>query len=155
MNESAAPGAIPTSRPTMETFSSSCLRVTTSWRHSVQAATRTSMFSWGGRSSMASPWSAKSLWSWMAQWWNFPTVPSAWTDRSECQNPDRNRLGVLKWILQLYCSNPTTPQPHRVTLPYSHSGVLIETNPTYIKVIAKLGLVAMWNRKDAFLVSVD
>ncbi|XP_053491462.1 mucin-5AC [Ictalurus furcatus] len=42
-----------------------------------------------------------------------------------------------------------------VTLPYSHSGVLIETNPTYIKVIAKLGLVAMWNRKDAFLVELD
>lgn len=43
--------------------------------------------------------------------------------------------------------------PHRVTLPYSYSGVLIEKNSAYIKVSAKLGLVAMWNGKDAFMVS--
>ncbi|TSM20285.1 Mucin-5AC [Bagarius yarrelli] len=44
---------------------------------------------------------------------------------------------------------------HQVSLPYSHSGVLIEENPTYIKVTAKLGLVAMWNRNDAFMVELD
>ncbi|KAI5101917.1 mucin-5B, partial [Silurus meridionalis] len=44
---------------------------------------------------------------------------------------------------------------HQVTLPYSHSGVLIEENPTYIKVTAKLGLVAMWNGNDAFMVELD
>ncbi|XP_060796693.1 mucin-5AC-like, partial [Neoarius graeffei] len=44
---------------------------------------------------------------------------------------------------------------NNVTLPFSHSGVLIEKKPTYIKVVAKLGLVAMWNGKDAFMVELD
>ncbi|XP_069037957.1 mucin-5AC-like [Lepisosteus oculatus] len=42
-----------------------------------------------------------------------------------------------------------------VPLPFSQSGVLIEKSSSYIKVTAKLGLVAMWNEEDAFLVEVD
>ncbi|KAL6468533.1 hypothetical protein MHYP_G00220570 [Metynnis hypsauchen] len=42
-----------------------------------------------------------------------------------------------------------------VTLPYSHSGVLIEKNPSYIKVTAKLGITAMWNNDDALMIELD
>ncbi|XP_078112279.1 mucin-5B-like [Sander vitreus] len=41
------------------------------------------------------------------------------------------------------------------TLPFSQAGVLIEKTPTYIKIKAKLGLVAIWNEKDAFMVELD
>ncbi|CAM4529397.1 unnamed protein product [Leuciscus chuanchicus] len=37
-----------------------------------------------------------------------------------------------------------------MTLPFSHSGVLIDKNSSYIKVTAKLGLVAKWNEDDSF-----
>ncbi|XP_074481220.1 mucin-2 [Sebastes fasciatus] len=42
-----------------------------------------------------------------------------------------------------------------VVLPFSHAGVLIEKTPTYIKIKAKLGLVAIWNEEDSFLVELD
>ncbi|XP_076880262.1 mucin-5B-like [Brachyhypopomus gauderio] len=44
---------------------------------------------------------------------------------------------------------------HEVILPFSHSGVLIEENPSYIKVTAKLGLVVLWNGDDALMVELD
>ncbi|KAK9972449.1 hypothetical protein ABG768_025756, partial [Culter alburnus] len=37
-----------------------------------------------------------------------------------------------------------------MTLPFSHSGVLIDKSSSYIKVTAKLGLVAKWNEDDSF-----
>ncbi|XP_068172431.1 mucin-5AC-like [Antennarius striatus] len=40
-------------------------------------------------------------------------------------------------------------------LPFSQAGLLIEKTPTYIKIKAKLGLVAIWNEEDSFLVEVD
>uniref|UniRef100_A0AAQ4S8H5 VWFD domain-containing protein n=1 Tax=Gasterosteus aculeatus aculeatus TaxID=481459 RepID=A0AAQ4S8H5_GASAC len=40
-------------------------------------------------------------------------------------------------------------------LPFSQGGVLIEKTPTHIKVKAKLGLVAIWNEEDSFLVELD
>ncbi|KAM7406673.1 hypothetical protein PAMP_001038 [Pampus punctatissimus] len=40
-------------------------------------------------------------------------------------------------------------------LPFSQAGVLIEKTPTYIKIKAKLGLVAIWNEEDSFLVELD
>ncbi|XP_068587027.1 LOW QUALITY PROTEIN: mucin-2-like [Cebidichthys violaceus] len=40
-------------------------------------------------------------------------------------------------------------------LPFSQGGVLIEKTPTYIKIKAKLGLVAIWNEHDSFLVELD
>ncbi|XP_031734062.1 mucin-5AC-like isoform X2 [Anarrhichthys ocellatus] len=40
-------------------------------------------------------------------------------------------------------------------LPFSQGGVLIEKTPTYIKIKAKLGLVAIWNEDDSFLVELD
>uniref|UniRef100_A0A8K9Y153 VWFD domain-containing protein n=1 Tax=Oncorhynchus mykiss TaxID=8022 RepID=A0A8K9Y153_ONCMY len=41
------------------------------------------------------------------------------------------------------------------TLPFSQSGILIEETPSYIKIKAKLGLVAIWNQEDSFLVEMD
>ncbi|KAJ7995021.1 hypothetical protein DPEC_G00255580 [Dallia pectoralis] len=41
------------------------------------------------------------------------------------------------------------------TLPFSQSGVLIEETPSYIKITAKLGIVAIWNQEDSFLVELD
>uniref|UniRef100_A0AAQ5ZCP1 Uncharacterized protein n=1 Tax=Amphiprion ocellaris TaxID=80972 RepID=A0AAQ5ZCP1_AMPOC len=40
-------------------------------------------------------------------------------------------------------------------LPVSRAGVLIEKTSTYIKIKAKLGLVAFWNEEDSFLVELD
>ncbi|XP_067105514.1 mucin-2-like [Osmerus mordax] len=42
-----------------------------------------------------------------------------------------------------------------VLLPFSQSGILIDKTPTYIKVKAKLGLVAVWNEDDSLLVEMD
>ncbi|XP_067349506.1 mucin-5AC-like isoform X4 [Channa argus] len=42
-----------------------------------------------------------------------------------------------------------------VTLPFSQAGVFIEKSPTYIKIKANLGLVAIWNEEDSFLVELD
>lgn len=36
----------------------------------------------------------------------------------------------------------------RVALPYSHAGIKIGTVGSYVKITAKLGLVAMWNEGD-------
>ncbi|XP_038855686.1 uncharacterized protein LOC120052695 [Salvelinus namaycush] len=41
------------------------------------------------------------------------------------------------------------------TLPFSQSGILIEETPSHIKIKAKLGLVAIWNQEDSFLVEMD
>ncbi|XP_071345430.1 mucin-5AC-like [Trachinotus anak] len=40
-------------------------------------------------------------------------------------------------------------------LPFSRAGVFIEKTPTYIKLKANLGLVAIWNEEDSFLVELD
>ncbi|XP_041795247.1 mucin-5AC-like [Chelmon rostratus] len=40
-------------------------------------------------------------------------------------------------------------------LPLSQAGVLIEKTPTYIKIKAKMGLFAIWNEEDSFLVELD
>ncbi|XP_028256785.1 mucin-5AC-like isoform X2 [Parambassis ranga] len=40
-------------------------------------------------------------------------------------------------------------------LPFSQAGVLIVKTPTYIKIKAKLGLTAIWNEEDSFLVELD
>uniref|UniRef100_A0A3B4UCP1 VWFD domain-containing protein n=1 Tax=Seriola dumerili TaxID=41447 RepID=A0A3B4UCP1_SERDU len=40
-------------------------------------------------------------------------------------------------------------------LPFSRAGVFIEKTPTYIKIKANLGLVAIWNEEDSFLVELD
>uniref|UniRef100_A0AAY4ERV6 VWFD domain-containing protein n=1 Tax=Denticeps clupeoides TaxID=299321 RepID=A0AAY4ERV6_9TELE len=42
-----------------------------------------------------------------------------------------------------------------ITLPFSQSGVHIEKRPSYIAIQAKLGLVAMWNEDDSFMVELD
>lgn len=41
---------------------------------------------------------------------------------------------------------------YRVQLPFSQSGVLIELSSGYLKVVARLGLVFMWNDDDSLLV---
>ncbi|KAJ8344245.1 hypothetical protein SKAU_G00315740 [Synaphobranchus kaupii] len=43
----------------------------------------------------------------------------------------------------------------KVKLPFSQFGVLIEPTPAHIKITSKLGLVAMWNEDDSFLMEMD
>ncbi|XP_066504073.1 mucin-5B-like [Hoplias malabaricus] len=52
-------------------------------------------------------------------------------------------------------NNSVSVNDQEVTLPYSFSGILIERNPTYIRVTAKLGLVALWNGEDSLMVELD
>nr|XP_058925252.1 mucin-5AC [Kogia breviceps] len=42
-----------------------------------------------------------------------------------------------------------------IQLPFSHSGVLIEQSGSYVKVVARLGLVFMWNQDDSLLLELD
>uniref|UniRef100_A0A8C4M7E1 Mucin-5AC n=1 Tax=Equus asinus asinus TaxID=83772 RepID=A0A8C4M7E1_EQUAS len=42
-----------------------------------------------------------------------------------------------------------------VRLPFSQSGVLIEHSSSYLKVVARLGLVFMWNQDDSLLLELD
>uniref|UniRef100_A0A0G2K1Y4 Mucin 5AC, oligomeric mucus/gel-forming n=2 Tax=Rattus norvegicus TaxID=10116 RepID=A0A0G2K1Y4_RAT len=44
---------------------------------------------------------------------------------------------------------------HPVQLPFSQSGVLIELSNGYLKVVARLGLVFMWNDDDSLLLELD
>jgi hypothetical protein len=41
---------------------------------------------------------------------------------------------------------------YRVQLPFSQSGVLIELSNGYLKVVARLGLLFVWNEDDSLLV---
>ncbi|XP_071073957.1 mucin-5AC [Dasypus novemcinctus] len=43
----------------------------------------------------------------------------------------------------------------RIQLPFSQSGVLIEQSSVYLKVVAKLGLVLMWNLDGSLLLELD
>uniref|UniRef100_A0AAY5K163 VWFD domain-containing protein n=1 Tax=Esox lucius TaxID=8010 RepID=A0AAY5K163_ESOLU len=43
----------------------------------------------------------------------------------------------------------------KTTSPFSQSGILIEETPSYIKISAKLGFVAIWNQEDSFMVEMD
>ncbi|XP_058383655.1 mucin-5AC-like [Diceros bicornis minor] len=42
-----------------------------------------------------------------------------------------------------------------IQLPFSQSGVLIEHSSSYVKVVARLGLVFMWNQDDSLLLELD
>ncbi|GAB1292920.1 Mucin 5, subtypes A and C, tracheobronchial/gastric [Apodemus speciosus] len=44
---------------------------------------------------------------------------------------------------------------HPVQLPFSQSGVLIELSNGYLKVVARLGLLFMWNDDDSLLLELD
>ncbi|MGH0127546.1 UNVERIFIED_CONTAM: hypothetical protein FKN15_031300 [Acipenser sinensis] len=57
-------------------------------------------------------------------------------------------------VLQ-FTKNAISVNGKQVTLPFSQSGVLIEKINSYIKVTAKLGLVAMWNEDDSLVLEMD
>lgn len=42
----------------------------------------------------------------------------------------------------------------RIKLPYHNKGVQVEQNAVYIKLQSSVGIVVMWNRDDAVMVSV-
>ncbi|EFB20022.1 hypothetical protein PANDA_008862, partial [Ailuropoda melanoleuca] len=44
---------------------------------------------------------------------------------------------------------------HLVQLPFSQSGVFIEFSSSYLKVVARLGLVFMWDQDDSVLLELD
>ncbi|XP_058858767.1 mucin-5B-like, partial [Acipenser ruthenus] len=51
--------------------------------------------------------------------------------------------------------NAISVNEKQVTLPFSQSGVLIEKINSFIKVTAKLGLVAIWNEDDSLVLELD
>uniref|UniRef100_G3VJ50 Mucin 5AC, oligomeric mucus/gel-forming n=1 Tax=Sarcophilus harrisii TaxID=9305 RepID=G3VJ50_SARHA len=42
-----------------------------------------------------------------------------------------------------------------ILLPFSQAGILIEKSSTYVRVVAKLGLVFLWNQDDGILLELD
>uniref|UniRef100_A0A8W4F836 Mucin 5AC, oligomeric mucus/gel-forming n=1 Tax=Sus scrofa TaxID=9823 RepID=A0A8W4F836_PIG len=42
-----------------------------------------------------------------------------------------------------------------IQLPFSQSGVLVEQSSSYVKVVARLGLVFLWNQDDSLLLELD
>nr|KAF6398484.1 hypothetical protein HJG59_010458 [Molossus molossus] len=44
---------------------------------------------------------------------------------------------------------------HPTRLPFSQSGVLVERSASYLKVVARLGLVLMWNQDNSLLLELD
>ncbi|XP_041075179.1 mucin-2-like [Polyodon spathula] len=61
----------------------------------------------------------------------------------------------LDGIVLQFTKNAISVNGKQVTLPFSQSGVLIEKINSYIKVTAKLGLVAMWNEDDSLVLEID
>ncbi|XP_061468750.1 mucin-5AC [Rhineura floridana] len=51
--------------------------------------------------------------------------------------------------------NSITLNGERVQLPYSHLGVLMQRSSGYLKIVAKLGLVVMWNQEDGLLLELN
>ncbi|KAI5278520.1 Mucin-5Ac [Manis pentadactyla] len=51
--------------------------------------------------------------------------------------------------------NSTQVDGHLVQLPFSRSGVLIQQGGGFLKVVARLGLVLMWNQDDSLLLELD
>lgn len=69
-----------------------------------------------------------------------PSAPSYWHSRP---------LGLSRLFAPQYLIPSLF---YRVQLPFSQSGVLIELSSGYLKVVARLGLVFMWNNDDSLLV---
>ncbi|XP_067447173.1 mucin-5AC [Thunnus thynnus] len=42
-----------------------------------------------------------------------------------------------------------------VSIPYNHIGITIERSVSFVKIVAKLGLVILWNEDDSFWVELD
>ncbi|MGH0151900.1 UNVERIFIED_CONTAM: hypothetical protein FKN15_042606 [Acipenser sinensis] len=54
-----------------------------------------------------------------------------------------------------FTKNAISVNEKQVKLPFSQSGVLIEKSNSFIKITAKLGLVAIWNEDDSFMLELD
>lgn len=54
----------------------------------------------------------------------------------------------------LTCPRASAAPLRRVQLPFSQAGVFVERSSSYLKVVARLGLVFMWNQDDSLLVSL-
>ena len=103
--------------------------------------------------------------SWGLRLWLCPQtrpLPCAADARALCSWVLVTSLGCdlrgLPACPDLCCLGPRTPcasarpSPCRIQLPFSQSGVLIEQSNSNLKVVAKLGLVFMWNQDDSLLV---
>nr|XP_023651520.1 mucin-2-like isoform X2 [Paramormyrops kingsleyae] len=65
-------------------------------------------------------------------------------------HPSISRVVVtIKDLVIILSKNLATVNGEKVVMPYYGSGVLLERNPTYTKVTAKLGLSVLWNGEDA------
>lgn len=83
-----------------------------------------------------------------------PSAPSYWHSRSLVY-VTHMAAGILSPGLSRLLAPPQYLIPslfYRVQLPFSQSGVLIELSSGYLKVVARLGLVFMWNDDDSLLV---
>uniref|UniRef100_A0A3Q3VRF5 VWFD domain-containing protein n=1 Tax=Mola mola TaxID=94237 RepID=A0A3Q3VRF5_MOLML len=62
---------------------------------------------------------------------------------------------VLNGVILRLANTSITVNNQSVTLPYSKDSILVERIASYVKVEAKLGLVATWNEKDSLRVELD
>lgn len=66
---------------------------------------------------------------------------------------DEKNVVVFLFVFSKMTS-PTRSSGSRIKLPYHNKGVQVEQNAVYIKLQSSVGIVVMWNRDDAVMVSV-
>uniref|UniRef100_A0A452R4U1 VWFD domain-containing protein n=1 Tax=Ursus americanus TaxID=9643 RepID=A0A452R4U1_URSAM len=67
----------------------------------------------------------------------------------------RGRESNTTTVIRVTMKLDGMPSLHRVQLPFSQFGVLIEFSSSYLKVVARLGLVFMWDQDDSVLLELD
>ncbi|XP_054246712.1 mucin-5B [Indicator indicator] len=70
--------------------------------------------------------------------------------------PTVNRISMkLEGVVIELRKDIVTINSNRVQLPYSQSGVAIEKNSIYVKVLSKIGVMLMWNEDDSILLELN
>ncbi|XP_008588542.1 PREDICTED: mucin-5AC-like, partial [Galeopterus variegatus] len=73
---------------------------------------------------------------------------------SNATTPSRVTMKLDGMVVELTKSSVLV-NGHLIQLPFSQSGVFIEQSSGYLKVVARLGLVFMWNQDDSLLLELD
>ncbi|XP_042638043.1 mucin-5AC [Orycteropus afer afer] len=74
--------------------------------------------------------------------------------RGQDATPSKVTMKLDGMVLELTKSSVTV-NGHPVQLPFSQSGVLVEQNSMNLKVVARMGLVFMWNLDESLLLELD